>query len=88
MDILKATLYPKNKFDLNLIRKMLDKAYWPLYGQMNILDEINCSGNEGECPEESGIFFSYIALMVYMVWANVLLLNLLIAMFRLGEIFY
>jgi hypothetical protein len=53
---------------------------------MKILDEIteideNCS-LEGTCPESSGIIFSYVILMIYMVLANVLLLNLLIAMFR------
>ncbi len=66
---------------------MIDKAYWPLYGEITILEEIfntkkECSRTDGECPEESGMYFSYIALMVYMVFANVLLLNLLIAMFR------
>ena len=55
---------------------------------MKILEEINdddCSKNDS-CPETSGIVFSYIALMLYMIVVNVLLLNLLIAMFRLVEI--
>ena len=37
---------------------------------------------EDECPEESGKTFTLIALMIYMVAGNVLLINLLIAMFR------
>ena len=53
---------------------------------MKILDEINdrdatCAKGE-PCPEASGVAFSYILLMLYMVLVNVLLLNLLIAMFR------
>ena len=53
---------------------------------MKILDDLtdsheNCE-SEANCPETSGIYFSYIALMIYMVVANVLLVNLLIAMFR------
>jgi len=52
---------------------------------MKILDEINdkdiaCSKGE-PCAEPSGVAFSYILLMLYMVLVNVLLLNLLIAMF-------
>ena len=68
---------------MKLVRSLIDKAYWPLYGQMSILDEINehCS-DDGSCPEKTGIYFSYVALMIYMLVANVLLLNLLIAMFR------
>ena len=52
---------------------------------MKILEEINddqCTPDT--CPEKSGVVFSYIALMCYMIVVNVLLLNLLIAMFRLG----
>ena len=71
---------------MKLLRSLIDKAYWPLYGEMTILEEINnpddqCSAND-TCPETTGIYFSYIALMIYMLIANVLLLNLLIAMFR------
>jgi hypothetical protein len=51
---------------------------------MRILEELDsCTESEhlNKC-EPSGIAFSYIALMIYMVIANVLLINLLIAMFR------
>ena len=84
--VTQATLYPNNKLDMELFRSIANKAYWPIYGEMLILGEINevdtnvCSA-EGNCPLESGIWFSYIALMMYMVVANVLLINLLIAMF-------
>jgi len=74
---------------MSLMKSLIDKAYWPLYGEMKILEEIDseetCSSLtlKGEpCPEQSGIVFSYVGLMIYMIIVNVLLLNLLIAMFR------
>jgi hypothetical protein len=85
-----ATLYPGNSLNFELFKSILDKAYWPIYGEMKILDELDqCSSTNmhlmppgHKCPETSGIAFSFIALMVYMVLANILLINLLIAMFR------
>lgn len=80
-----ATLYPGNELNLSLLRSVLNKAYWPIYGEMKILEEIEeCPSDDQNvsCPETSGIAFSYVALMVYMIIANVLLINLLIAMFR------
>ena len=58
----------------------------PIFGEMKILDEISDEENcveSGNCPQKSGVIFSYIGLMIYMIVVNVLLLNLLIAMFRL-----
>jgi hypothetical protein len=70
------------------LKKILNKAYWPIYGEMKILDEISdvdekvCMESEDGCPDSIGSTYSFISLMVYMVIANVLLINLLIAMFR------
>ncbi|CAF0758789.1 unnamed protein product [Brachionus calyciflorus] len=79
-----ATMYPGNTFDINLIKTMINKAYWPIYGDMKILDELNddeaCLATSS-CPDSAGKYYSFGALMVYMVVANVLLINLLIAMF-------
>jgi len=72
---------------MNLIKSLIEKAYWPIYGEMKILEEINDEETcleSGNCPEKSGVVFSYIGLMLYMIVVNVLLLNLLIAMFRFG----
>ena len=83
----KATLYPGQKLSFSLIQKIVHKAYWPIYGEIRILEEISeidhdkCR-EEGNCPEESGVYFSYVALIIYMGIANILLVNLLIAMFR------
>lgn len=79
-------MYPGNELNLELIINLVNKAYWPIYGEMQILEEINdrdrcLKENEDKCPTESGTYYSYIALIAYMVIANVLLINLLIAMF-------
>lgn len=74
-------MYPGKKFDFELIIRMINKAYWPIYGEMKILEEL--TDNEcTECPDIFGKYYSFIALMMYMIIANVLLINLLIAMFR------
>jgi hypothetical protein len=79
-------MYPSNDFNFALFQSLIDKAYWPIYGEMKILDELsasqNCDNNDSsECPSKSGTVYSYLALLVYMVIAHVLLINLLIAMF-------
>lgn len=85
-----AILYNQNKIDFELFYNIIHKGYWPIYGEMKILeDDIEkfktCnSTNSDNCPRRMGAIFSLIALIVYMVIANILLLNLLIAMFRLG----
>lgn len=84
--ILRATMYPGNELNADLIISLINKAYWPIYGEMQILEEITmdrdkCLKEEEKCPTQSGTYYSYIALVVYMVIANVLLINLLIAMF-------
>lgn len=73
-------MYPGNEMSLDLIFKIINKAYWPIYGEMKILEEITDECND--CPDIFGKYYSFIALMVYMTIANVLLINLLIAMFR------
>ena len=69
-----GTLYPGNKLSFSLIKSIFNKDYWPIYG------EIDCDDSLETCPETSGVAFSFIFLMIYMVIANVLLINLLIAM--------
>ena len=79
-----ATMYEGNEMSLGLIKKLLNNAYWPIYGDMKILDKLEepCEADDPTCPLRSGVAFSYVLLMVYMVVANILLINLLIAMFR------
>ncbi len=72
-----ATLNPNNEMNLSLIKNIIEKSYWPIYGEMKLLEEINEPNEscfiENSCPEPKGAAFSYIALMIYMILANVLL---------------
>lgn len=79
-----STLYPGNKLNLQLIRNVINKAYWTIYGDLRILNEISTDSCVGkvDCPKYSGILFTYFALIIYVIVANVLLINLLIAIFR------
>jgi hypothetical protein len=84
-----AILNQRSELDLNLFRRIVNKAYWPIYGTIKVMedfDKINFSCHEGSCPEsieKFGAIYSFLLLMAYMIIANVLLVNLLIAMFRL-----
>ena len=75
-------MYPNSSFDGHLLHKIINFAYWPVFGTIRLFDEldkINCEGPS--CPEKSGVVLSIILTMIYMVLTNILLVNLLIAMF-------
>lgn len=85
-----AIMFPNSVLRLSLIRQILRKGYWTLYGEL-FLDEYEggeeCTNNatiyatfpELRCPEERGV--AVLLMAVYVLFANVLLLNILIAMF-------
>ena len=82
-----ASMFSNNEWNFSLLKKIIDNAYWPIYGDTSILESISrseCDADDTNCqiPHPVGATFSYIATMLYMLTANVLLLNLLIAMFR------
>ena len=67
----------------NILLDILDIAYWPIYGEIKVLETIQndtCVGDD--CLDSLSYGFSYMLVMVYMFISSVLLLNLLIAMFR------
>ncbi|XP_072024643.1 transient receptor potential cation channel subfamily M member 5-like [Amphiura filiformis] len=88
----KAVLYPHVTDQLTVFTEILYRPYFQIYGELFLEDiratdaDSACSNNETAitlgatpCPQNSrwGIFF----LPLYMIFTNVLLLNLLIAMF-------
>ena len=81
---LQSILYPGDSFTPKIFIEIFNMAYWPIYGEMGILDIIKKGKCEdGEiCLDTATQASSFILLMIYMVIANVLLINLLIAMFR------
>lgn len=68
-------MYPGNTFDFSLLKKIIDKAYWPIFGEIYLLDEINsdrgeCSADEKSCASEFGVAYSYAFLILYMILGN------------------
>lgn len=82
-----ASMYQQESLSFVLVRKIFDAGYWPINGELKILEDIerqSCDKDDSECvmPNASGSAFSYFALIIYVIISNILLLNLLIAMFR------
>nr|KAG5691040.1 hypothetical protein BaRGS_021251 [Batillaria attramentaria] len=87
-----AILYPNTEMSLKLLYYLPRKAYWQNYGEL-FLDElegdVECTNNrtlysgykEQRCPSAIGQYMVPIMMAVYVLITNVLLLNLLIAMF-------
>ncbi|KAK7475589.1 hypothetical protein BaRGS_00033178, partial [Batillaria attramentaria] len=87
-----AILYPNTEVSLKLLYYLPRKAYWQIYGEL-FLDELEgdaqCTNNrtlysgykEHRCPSAIGQYMVPIMMAVYVLVTNVLLLNLLIAMF-------
>ena len=78
---LQAILLPGDKFKAKVFIDVFNIAYWQIFGDTGVLEKIKCE-NEENCTISQ--ISSFILLMIYMVIANVLLINLLIAMFRLA----
>ncbi|KAK7469452.1 hypothetical protein BaRGS_00036518, partial [Batillaria attramentaria] len=87
-----AILYPNTEMSWKLLYYLPRKAYWQNYGEL-FLDElegdVECTNNrtlysgykEQRCPSTIGQYMVPIMMAVYVLVTNVLLLNLLIAMF-------
>ena len=78
-----AMLYPGSEFDSALLGVITDLAYWPLFGQITLLTLI-----EDKNIAKDAQIYGYTLTAIYMFLANILLLNLLIAMFRYAQNVY
>lgn len=89
-----AILYPSTPFSIELLKGVLKKPYFQMYGELFLSEiegeECNESSvpvtfehNNGlrKCPTEIGIKIVPVMMGVYILLTNILLLNLLIAMF-------
>lgn len=81
---LQAIMNPNTTFSFLIIFKIFDISYWPVFGQIDVLEKIRDCTSDDNCEELAPMIFSYVLLMVYLVFSSVLLINLLIAMFRYG----
>ncbi|KAK3605932.1 hypothetical protein CHS0354_019598 [Potamilus streckersoni] len=87
-----AILYPHTEPSLETLTEIFRRPYWNIYGELmldTIDDSVDCTNNPelykngtySRCPTESGKYFVPLLMGVYMLMCNILLLNLLIAMF-------
>lgn len=69
--------------EIDPVEEMIDKKceYFKIQNTTSFVEARN-EDESSECGDPSGIYFAYIALIIYIILANVLLINLLIAMFR------
>ncbi|XP_021362499.1 transient receptor potential cation channel subfamily M member 2-like isoform X2 [Mizuhopecten yessoensis] len=88
-----SILYPKSEFTFALVIGVIKMAYWNLYGELFLEDleqtEPGCTfdpvlySNDTlpRCPTEVGSYVVPWLMGLYVLFSNILLLNLLIAMF-------
>ncbi|CAL1546955.1 unnamed protein product [Lymnaea stagnalis] len=87
-----SVLHPNSEINWKLLYHFPRKAYWQLHGEL-LLDEIeggqDCTNQpalynnytQPRCPSPLGQYFVPVLLGIYMLATNVLLVNLLIAIF-------
>lgn len=77
-----AILFPDNEANWNLVKNIFFQPYFMLYGEV-FADAIDppCGG-EGEGPCRTGRWVSPVVMSLYLLVANILLINLLIAVFN------
>ena len=74
-----AVFFPGSSItDQDFVKHLVKFVYWPIYGDMTFRD-LGESEEDGFSNEK--IFYGYVSTMVYVLLANVLLLNIVIAMF-------
>ncbi|XP_036366346.1 transient receptor potential cation channel subfamily M member-like 2 isoform X3 [Octopus sinensis] len=78
-----SILHPSTPMSYDLFRGVFKKAYFQMYGELFLeeYDETNCNNVSGKCPSTIGTYIAPILMCLYILLTNILLLNLLIAMF-------
>jgi hypothetical protein len=83
---LQALLKPRDYFTFSLLWKIsveiLDIAYWPIYGEIKILDDLTKNINAYDGLSVTRYVLSYIILIIYVALVSILLMNILIAIFK------
>ncbi|WAR12118.1 TRPM3-like protein, partial [Mya arenaria] len=87
-----AILYPKAPLEWKTVWTTFRKPFWNIFGELSLEDiegDVDCTNDESQwmdgssprCPTEQSQYIVPVMLGVYMLIVQVLLLNLLIAMF-------
>ena len=74
-------MYPGKDFNFYALFRVFDESYWPIFGEVEILGQINECLYASDCETRLDVYFAYFFIIFYMIISSVLLLNLLIAMF-------
>ena len=69
-------------FYLDAFIDILEKAYWPFYGEIPVLDDIRNAINRSTIEEQLSGYAAFLLLVIYMGFSSLLLVNIVIAMFR------
>ncbi|CAI9735240.1 transient receptor potential cation channel subfamily M member 4-like [Octopus vulgaris] len=79
-----SILHPSTPASFDLFKEVFRKAYFHIYAEL-FLEEYdgnpNCKENNSTCPTEITTYSAIILMCIYVLLTNILLLNLLIAMF-------
>lgn len=88
-----AIMYPQSELSLDLFLNVMHLGYWNLYGEL-LLDDIEAeapdctfdaamynNGTLPRCAEKHRQVIGLVLMGIYLIFANVMLLNILIAMF-------
>ncbi|XP_047030904.1 transient receptor potential cation channel trpm isoform X5 [Helicoverpa zea] len=78
-----AILYPDEEASWHLIREVFFQPYFMLYGEVFAPDiDPKCGNNPGEPKCVTGRWITPVVMTIYLLVANILLINLLIAVFN------
>ena len=74
-----AVFYPGSSIDnKEFVKHLIKLVYWPIYGEMTFREI--AEHEEADFSAEK-MFYGYVSTMIYVCLANILLLNIVIAMF-------
>ena len=74
-----AVFYPGSSINnKEFVKHLVKLVYWPIYGEMTFREI--AEHEEADFSAEK-MFFGYVSTMIYVCLANILLLNIVIAMF-------
>ncbi|XP_014774531.2 transient receptor potential cation channel subfamily M member-like 2 [Octopus bimaculoides] len=76
-----SILYPSAPVSYDLFKRVFRKAYFHMYGELFLEEYEDCNVSDSKCPSELGSYVAPILMCIYILLTNILLLNLLIAMF-------
>ncbi len=83
---LQALLKPRDYFSFSLLLEIpieiLNITYWPIYGEIKILDDLTTGIDRYDGLLVSRYIVSLFILIIYVALAGILLMNILIAIFK------